>query len=156
MKSLSTMFSKLLPKTWDLPRSRSAIRRGYESQLVTARRAHDRKAVSELEDAKRWELQLIDELEDEHLTSDLKQARRLRVPVAHLRNVDDSCSEHWYQGSQTGGWYLNALGAQSLRREIREERKQRHEARALLLPWITAITGAIGTLTGLVAVLANS
>lgn len=156
MKTLRQAISAVLPTSWDLRWSRSAIQRGYEPQIEAARQARDHKAVAQLEDSKRWELQLIDELEDEQLTAALlKKARRLKVPIPRRWSKDGAESEHWYQGSQTGQWYLTVLGAQSIRREIREEQRQIHELRSRLLPWLTAISGVIGTLTGLIAILGS-
>ena len=58
-----------------------------------------------------------------------------------------------YEGSQTGGWYLTVSGIREVRAEIRQAQKSRHEQRAHLVVWISAITGVIGAITGLVAVL---
>ncbi|GAB3094872.1 hypothetical protein GCM10027159_12280 [Lysobacter terrae] len=146
----------VVPTSTRLAWSRSAIQRGYGKKIAAARFAKNLSEVALLEDTERWELQLQGELEDDHLTSSLlRRARRLRVPIPYVHNSDGAESDHWYQGNQTGGWYLTTLGVNSLRREIRQEQKARHENLALLLPWLTAITGIIGTVTGLVAVLAS-
>ena len=154
MSAIPKIIRKLLPTSTRLAWSRSAIQRGYGKEIAAARREQNSTEVAHLESAERWELELQEEEEDSYLTSRLLgQARRLRVPIPSFRNSDGSESDHWYQGSQTGGWYLTTLGVNSLRREIRLEQKDRHENMAMYLPWLTAITGIVGTVTGLVAVL---
>lgn len=43
----------------------------------------------------------------------------------------------------------------AIRDEIRHELKARHEVRAQWVVWLSALTGVIGAITGLVAVLAQ-
>lgn len=156
MSAIRQITQNLLPTSTRLAWSRSAIQRSYGKEIAAARRAENISEIAALESAERWELQLQEEAEDGYLTSRLlSQARRQKVPIPYFRYSDGSESDHWYQGSQTGGWYLTTLGISSLRREIRLEQKARHESLALYLPWLTAIIGIIGTVTGLVAVLAN-
>ena len=99
-------------------------------------------------------MELQQELEDSFLTSNLLQkARRLRVPIPYIKNSDGTESDLWHEGRQTGGWYLSTAGIRRLRQEIRQELKDRHESRSRYLVWLTALTGIIGSVTGLVAVL---
>ena len=154
MHPLRELAHKFVPSSTRLAWSRSAIQRGYGKDIAAARRAEDLNALAALGSAERWELELQAELEDDYLTSRLmSQARRLRVPTPHFRNRDGSESDSWYKGSQTGGWALTTLGVNSLRHDIRLEKKSRHESLAVYLPWLTAVTGVLGTITGLVAVL---
>jgi hypothetical protein len=137
--------------------SRSRIESGYARDIVAARRAKNHDEVLSLESARLFELGLQQEEEDSHLTKQLRRkARRLRVPIPRVSNEDGSISDQWYEGSQTGGWYLTDGGIRSLREEIRKEQKARHEGRAQFIVWLSAITGIVGAITGLVAVLQKS
>ncbi len=107
-----------------------------------------------LESGCRFELELQDE--DAHLTKQLlRKARALRVPIPHSRNEDGTISNQWYEGSQTGGRYLTVSGIKALREEIRCESKAHHESRAQLVVWLSALTGVIGAITGLIALMAQ-
>lgn len=154
MSRLSKIIHKLAPERIRLAWSRRAIQRGYGKDIAAARRAKKFNEVTELEGAERFEMELQQELEDSYLTSELlRQARRLRVPIPYIRSSDGTESDLWYEGRQTGGWYLTSTGVRSLRQEIRQELKDRHESNSRFLVWITALTGIIGSITGLVAVL---
>jgi hypothetical protein len=81
----------------------------------------------------------------------LHKAWRLRVPVPDYY-VDGKLSPDYEETRMKSKIVLSTIGAQKVRKEIREEQKWRSEARARLIPYITAISGLIGTLTGFVAV----
>ena len=154
MSRMLKMFHKLAPERVRLARSRRAIQRGYGKDIAAARNAKKFTEASELEGAERFEMALQEELEDSFLTSSLLQkARRLRVPIPYSRNADGTESDLWYEGRQTGGRYLSSAGIRHLRHEIRQELKDRHESRSHHLVWLTALTGIIGSATGLIAVL---
>lgn len=76
------------------------------------------------------------------------QSQRLRSQAYSLEIMMPD-GEQWYEGHFMPR-HLNFEGRAKLRAEIRTERKDRHE---LLFRWITAITGVLGTLIGLVAIL---
>ncbi|MCU1090444.1 hypothetical protein JAK58_02810 [Stenotrophomonas maltophilia] len=157
MSRLYRLTHRLLPARTRLAWSRSRIESGYAKDIATARRTKNHDEVLSLESARLFELRLQQEEEDSHLTKQLRRkARRLRVPIPRVRNDDGSISDQWYEGSQTGGWYLTNAGILSLREEIRKEQKARHEGRAQLIVWLSAITGIVGAITGLVAVLQKS
>lgn len=154
MSRLYRLTRKFLPARTRLAWSRSLIDAGYAKQIAAARRAKDHDEVRSLESTRLFELDLQQEEEDGHLTKKLRhQAKRLRVPIPHIRSTDGSISDQWYEGSQTGGWYLTDAGIRSLREEIRKEQKARHEGRAQLTVWLSTITGIVGAITGLVAIL---
>jgi hypothetical protein len=116
----------------------------------------DRLKVEALQRDHQLEIDLYDEEEDFYLTNNLlAKARRLRVPIPHRYNDDKTESEHWYQGQYIGKWYLTTIGFSSLRDEIRREEKARHEARAHWVVWLSALTGVIGAITGLIALLVH-
>jgi hypothetical protein len=154
MSRIYRLIRKLLPVSRQLAWTRSRIERGYGRDIATATRNRNPDEVRELESAMRFELELQREEEDAYLTRQLRrQATRLRVPVPLLHVDDGAVSDHWYHGRQTGAWYLTLTGIRALREEIRHELKARYEHRVQLVVWLSAITGIIGAVTGLVAVL---
>ncbi|WP_339011083.1 hypothetical protein [Aeromonas popoffii] len=103
-----------------------------------------------------FEYQLLDEDEASfHSRQLLSRARELRIPTPQLF-VDEALSPD-YQPSGLDGhrYYLSLVGEQKVRSAIREEEKYRSERWARRIPYITALSGLIGTITGLVAVLAK-
>lgn len=157
MSNIRKIFYKLAPERLRLAWDRRTIQRGYGKDITTARSEGRLNDVAHLEGAHRFEMELQQEQEDSFLTSNLlRQARSLRVPIPYVRSADGSESPLWYEGRQTGGWYLSNSGVRHLRQEIRQEIKERHEARTHYVVWLTALTGIIGAITGLIAVvLAN-
>ncbi|UNK49690.1 hypothetical protein MNR01_01220 [Lysobacter sp. S4-A87] len=144
----------VLPTGARLAWSRSIIEKGFAKDITAAYKVKDYEGVRGLEEQRNFELTLQREEEDAHYTQRLlRQARRLRVPIPRIHDEDGIDSDHWYVGSETGRYYLTEAGIGPLREEIRRELKARHESRAQLVVWVSAVTGAIGAITGLVAVL---
>ena len=85
-----------------------------------------------------------------HTAQLLVRAQRLKIPIK--TTPDHELDEDWEKGT-TGTWYLSGKGVAKVREEIRKEEKWRREGRAHLILWLSAMTGLIGTITGLVAVL---
>lgn len=157
MPSLLRLVAKLPIQTeTTLAWQRTLLDRAYAKNILAARKLKDKEKVKSLERDHRFEIDLHDEEEDAHLTKALLgKARRLRVPVPHRYNEDKTESEHWYEGHYTGRWHLTSRGVAALREEIRREFKARHEGRAQWVVWLSALTGVIGAVTGLVALLAH-
>ncbi len=157
MSRLLRFITKMpLPTDTKLGWQRLLLDRSYAQDISAARKAKDTAKVQSLESVRRFEIDMHDEEEDAYVTKQLlKKARSLRVPVPHRYNEDKSESEHWYEGHYTGGWYLTNRGIASLREEIRREQKARHEIRAQWVVWVPALTGLVGTITGLVALLGH-
>jgi hypothetical protein len=155
MPSFLRLVSKLpIPTETRLAWQRTLLDRAYSKDISAARKLKDKEKVESLEYEHRFELDLYDEEEDAYLTKTLlAKARRLHVPVPHRYNENKTESEHWYEGHYTGRWCFTALGVAALREEIRREVKARHEARAHWVVWLSAFTGVIGAVTGLVALL---
>lgn len=146
-----------LPASKRLAWQRSRFERAYAKLFVAAKAAKDLDQLRSLEADHHFESGLHDEEEDALLTGRLlASARRLRVPVPRLNASDGTPSPDWYQGSQTGRWYLTNPGITALRGEIRREQRARHEARSHWVVWTSSITGLIGALTGLVALLLHA
>lgn len=138
-------------------RQRSKLEKAYSQELVKARNEKQWGEVQKLEFSRSAELQLIDEEEDAFLTrSLLVQARSMRLPIPRLYNPDKTESDSWYVGNYTGGHYLTTKGVVQLRQEIRRELKARHEMRAHWTVWLSALTGIVGSATGLLAIILRS
>lgn len=145
------------PREWKAEWRRSLLDKAYAKDIAVARIAKDKDRVESLELDHRFEIQMHEEEADLELTRYLtRQARRLHVPLPRYKNDDGSESEHWYEGSLTYYRMLTTEGVAKLRDEIRREKKARHESKAVWIPWLSAITGAIGAATGLVALLIKS
>ena len=77
-----------------------------------------------------------------------KEAERLNVPTP---SGDDS-----FKRGPSGRYFLNVKAQAQLRDDIRKERRERRDwITRYLLPVITALTGILGALIGLVAVWGN-
>jgi hypothetical protein len=88
-----------------------------------------------------------------HSNALMQRARRLRLPVPPVFE-GSSLSDNWQRSNVDGRiYFLSMSGEQRLRQAIRDEEKYRAEKRARLIPYMSAISGLVGTLTGLAAVL---
>ncbi len=93
-----------------------------------------------------WELRCIDDeiysLITERLT---RQAHRRLLPVAFRTERP----ENWEEG-QFGKWYMTVKALSELRSAIRQENKERFDQ---WLRWLPGLTGILGTMIGLAALL---
>ncbi|MES2207271.1 MAG: hypothetical protein V4525_10840 [Pseudomonadota bacterium] len=155
MISLLQLVAKLpIPTGTRLAWQRTLLEKVYSKEILLAQKSNNWEKVESLRQDQRLEMVLHEEEEDSYLTKKiLYKARKLRVPVPHLYNDDTTESKHWYQGQYTGGWYLTVHGFCSLREEIRRELKAQHESWAQWTVWLSALTGVIGAITGLAALL---
>jgi hypothetical protein len=100
--------------------------------------------------------ELREELEELRTRRLLRKAYRLDVAYANPPwHSGDQRDEYWERGHFTGSWYLTTAGINKVRTDIRTETRARHETRGHWVLWVTAITGLVGALTGLFAVLAR-
>jgi hypothetical protein len=155
MPSLLRIVAKIpLPQSNRLEWQRTLLDRAYARDIAAARKQKDNDKVEKLESQHRYEMELHEEDEDAYISKRLLyKARRLRVPIPRLHTSDGQESEHWHQSNYTGLWHLTNLGITSLRSEIRNEIKARHESRSHWVVWLSALTGVVGAITGLVAVI---
>lgn len=130
-----------------LQRDRTKMRSVYKQEKEQARR--DKKSsdeIAEIEQRAWFEQELVDDeiesLESRYL---IESAERLILPIPMFSKDSDA----WRQSSQLGLNLLTRKGMATLRSTIRAERKERREAKMI---WVAAITGILGTLTGLIAV----
>lgn len=154
MPSLYRIITKLpLPQPILLNWGRYLLEHAYARNISVARRQKNKELIFEIESNQRFEIELHEEDEDAYITRRLiSKARRLRVPIPHRRNSDGLESEHWYESYHTGRWHLTETGIATLRNDIRNEIKARHESKLHWVAWLSAITGVIGAITGLIAV----
>jgi len=64
--------------------------------------------------------------------------------------VTDDEDDNWYRADFEPSFLLKDSALNSLRREIRQEQRERRD---LYLPWISAITGLLAVVLGIVTVL---
>jgi len=145
-----------MPKTWRLRWYLARANRSYDREVKKARqKGATRDALEGIQQG--WWAdtdELNEELEELRTRRLLRQAYRLDVPVP-LRPIEQQHNEFWEQGHMTGSWYLTTAGINKVRTDIRTEIRARQETRAYWLRWVAAITGLVGALTGLVAVLSK-
>ena len=80
-----------------------------------------------------------------------KQAYRLKIPFpSPPYGSDEFETEDWERGHNLGEWSLKPSGYVKVRAVIRSEQKERRET---LLACVIPMTGLIGAITGLIAVL---
>lgn len=80
----------------------------------------------------------------------LQRARALRVEVPAYLGADQKPSEDYEESFLTHQFQLSLKGEAKVRAAIREEEKHRSENRARFLPFLAALTGLVGAITGLV------
>jgi hypothetical protein len=95
---------------------------------------------------KRHDLQIDDDISQ--LTSDYlqREAERLLLPVPKF----STGSNEWEKSAFTERWRLTQATMHGLRSAIRAEKKERSE---LARAWLSGLTGVIGVLIGLLAVI---
>jgi hypothetical protein len=148
----------MLPRTWAIGIEIRKVRRDWNRSMTEAR---TRKATGD-ELARlsyEWHLDyktLVDEREAIFSDRLVAQANRLRVPVPEQSRSgeegEEGEDENWREG-EFGMRHLKPEGIRKVRAEIRAELKARSERR---LAWLTPLTGIIGALTGLAAVLVRN
>jgi hypothetical protein len=141
-----------VPREWRLSWLRSYIDMSCGRDLKRARAAKDEASERNIQD--NWDVQVgfLDDEETERFSRSLfRTAWHLRVPIPQ-HYVGSELSPDYERTPYSGNIVLSTIGAQKVRKEIREEQKWRSEARARSIQYITAFSGLIGTLTGFVAV----
>ena len=145
-----------IPKGTKLSWQRHLTDRAYAKDIAAAWKAKEKDKARSLQEEHRFEIAMHDEEEDAYFIEKLiRRARKLRVPIPHRYNEDQSESEFWCEGNNTGSWFLTTRGFAALREEIRKELKARHETRSHWVVWLSALTGLIGAITGLVALMSH-
>jgi hypothetical protein len=133
-----------------LQRSMRQVTKTYSEEVRKAReKKAGREAIEGILHTQRFEEETIDEqikgLQTQRL---LVTAGKLMVPYPDL-----SDEERWAEGNKAVYRYLTVIGMNELRGKIRAERKSNWE---LVAMWLPGLTGVIGAITGLVAVLGKA
>lgn len=103
-----------------------------------------------------FEYQMLEEDEATfHSRQLLNRARKLRIPTPPLMYEDSVSPDYQLSGLDGHRYFLSLIGEQKVRSAIREEERYRSERWTRRIPWLTALSGLIGTISGLVAVLAH-
>jgi hypothetical protein len=144
-----------LPRSVRLDWQARLVDRAYRRDIEVARKRGRREQMHDLKGAHMEELGMMAEERDYLYTRSLtRQARRLRVPIPSPLEGHDRGDDgvYWERGHRMGLLYLTERGIAQLRESIRAEIKWRHEQRHQLVTWLSALTGLIGAITGLLAV----
>jgi hypothetical protein len=100
--------------------------------------------------------QFLEEYESRyHSRQLLNRARKLRLPVPATFDGDKLTADYRRSGLDGHRYFLSPVGEQKVRLAIREEEKYRSEVWTKRIPYLTAITGLVGAITGLVALLSK-
>jgi len=134
-------------KIWRLDRARRRVSAKYDvlarkalNEIDEAAFAFERQMrIAEIDDA-------IQQLQNSRLVG---QARRYRLVLPPL----DEKHEGWEESEFTQRWRLTPEAFIGLRDAVRAERKVRHEMWQRHIVGVGAVTGLIGTLTGLISVI---
>ena len=103
-----------------------------------------------------FEYQMLEEDETSfHSRELLRHARRLRIPTPPLMDGETISSDYQPSGLDGHRYFLSLAGEQKVRLAIREEERYRSERWARRIPYLTALSGLIGTITGLIALLSQ-
>jgi hypothetical protein len=110
----------------------------------------DDEEIKQLNYEERYKVGIVDEqIYQVHFEWITAQAERLSISIPdHQQN-----REHWEVASLTGRWRLRREALRTLLTAIREVQKERRQAMQAKLIWVSAATGMVGALTGLMSVL---
>jgi len=131
---------------WGTERQRRAAGKAYEKDLAAAeaRKASEDEIQDLSGKAMTVDYKLDDEVVQLHTTYLLAEARRLMIERPAMRD-----EERWGRGMVTGRRQLTKKGIAEMRAAIRSERKAAREG---LLLWVPGITGILGLVVALAAI----
>jgi len=143
---------RYLPKRF-FRRRKNKIEKSYQSEIEKAKREGDKKKVEELKSNLNYDLWVIEEEQEINFTKRLKE-KATRLRVAHPAFFDEKGElSDYYMKADFGGVYFTSKGVKKIRDAIRDEERWIMEKRAHFIRWIASLTGLIGALTGLFAVI---
>ena len=143
------MFEEGVMLAWKI-RLELARKRVYAKYGLLARNAPSEKDEAALAFEERMRIAEIDDairqLQDNHL---IRRARRYVLPIPPFNRQ----LGNWEESDFTGKWQLTAKAFGELRGAVRAERKARRDAWQSHIVGISAATGLIGGITGLISVI---
>jgi len=143
-----------LPMRFKLMWQKSLTDQSYAKEIKRARTAKNVERVKVLESERQVDIGMFEEEEAQLYTRQLLgEARRLRVPCPRMYGHDGKQTVDWEEGHYVGHWHLTEVGIEKIRKEIRKELRWGFERRRQWVLLITTLTGIIGALIGLVAIL---
>ena len=128
----------------------------YRAEVEAARKRGDHGEVASLKAGRQAEEYFDHEEREIDFTKGLvRQAVEQRVPIPESPpySPEGAENEFWAFSNSLGERYLTPLGVSTLRETLRREKDARRSERNHLIAWIGAITGLVGALTGLAAIL---
>jgi len=133
---------------WRLHNEKRAVHRYNARSWRRARRGKDITEAVENIKTHKWRNDLLIDDEIYQLESDYvqRQAERLLLSVPRFSEI----SNQWEESSFTKRWRLTRPTMLQLRSAIRAEKKERSE---LARSWLASLTGLIGVLIGLLAII---
>lgn len=141
--------SKAVKLRW----SEHLLRAQYKAEKEVARKTKTLEELESFEHDWMFEFHMHTDEEREYYSRKLMQrARHLRVIVPAYYE-GSKLTEDYEESSITGLINLSLQGENKVRAAIREEEKHRSEKWARRIPYISAIAGLFGVLTGLLAII---
>ena len=126
----------------------------YNREMKVVRATQNAEQVEKADDNWRYEFYMHADAEQSYYSRKLlERARHLRVLVPTYYEGNGELADDYDRSTITGTVHLTLQGENKVRAAIREEEKHRSEKWARRLPYLAALTGVIGAVTGLVAVL---
>ena len=141
-----------ITKAAELRWHREMIDQDYQRHLADAKGTVDPNLIERIQNDWQYEAVLNDDEELELFSRRLlRRARHMRLPVPVMWE-DGKLTADYEETHFSSKNVLSLEGAHKVRTAIREEEKWRSEKWTRRLPYVTAATGLVGTLIGLVAV----
>lgn len=139
---------RLSLKVQRLERQKRRTFKRYAPLIKLARCKNDNDEAERLSFDERTDVDLIDdEIDQLHSNYLIRRAHRyfLAIPEFKPKGAD------WEESQITGGWRLTRPAFEVLRAKVRAEEKERRGPWQNAVLWVTATTGLIGALTGLIS-----
>lgn len=148
---------RLLPEEYRYRRRRARIRSGFQDRIDEAREEGEHDRARALKNQMHEQLHILaSERQDKRSKELCREASRLNVPLPP-RAQDDEETDYWTGSPVTGNRYLSREGMMELKKLIRDEKRWRMERQkhwaGVAGQVLSGVTGLVGAVIGLVAVL---
>jgi hypothetical protein len=133
--------------------TRRLLERQHDREMKIARATKNAEHIERGEDNWRYEFFMhADEEQAYYSRKLLERARHLRVLIPAYYDDKNELTGDYERSNITDKIHLSLQGENKVRAAIRDEEKHRSERWARRIPYLTALTGLIGAITGLLAV----